>query len=128
MPGLRTLTIAVLAGLLVTSMPAQHVAARAALVRAYPAPGSVLRFIPPFARLWFNEELNPDLSSLTVLGPRAVTTVAGTGGVDANDPTRRSMVSDIRPLRAGVYMVRWRAASALDLMVTQGSFHFTVKP
>lgn len=77
--------------------------------------------------LWFNEELNPDLSTLTVWGPRGVTTPAGTGGVDLSSPTRRSMVSEIKPLRAGVYTVRWRAASARDLAVTQGSFQFTVK-
>ncbi len=126
--GGRILFIAALAGLLAAAPPPDRTAARALLVRAYPAPGSVLRFIPPFTRLWFNEELSPDLSGLTVFGPRGVTTVAGTGGVDGNDPTRRSMVSDITPLRAGVYTVRWRAASARDLSVTQGSFQFTVKP
>lgn len=128
MPWRRMAAIAAVVGVLAFVLPSIPVAARAVLVRAYPVPGSVLRVVPPVTRLWFNEELSPDLSGITVFGPRGVTTVAGSGGVDANDPTRRSMVSDITPLRAGVYTVRWRAASARDLTVTQGSFQFTVKP
>ena len=106
----------------------QSAAAHARLVKAIPELGSVLRAVPPTVRLWFNEELEPSLSSVTVWGPRGVTTVAGTGGVDLYDLTRRSMVTTVRPLRAGVYTVRWRAGAVDDLAVTQGSYQFTVRP
>lgn len=100
----------------------------AQLVRAIPAPGSMVRAVPPSVRLWFNEELDPSLSSLTVWGPRGVTAVAGSGGVDLNDLGRKSMVARLKPLRAGIYTVRWKAISADDLAVTQGSYQFTVRP
>lgn len=102
--------------------------AHAKLVRAIPEPGSVLGAVPAAVRLWFSEELEPSLSSLTVWGPRGVSAVAGMGGVDLNDLSRRSMVAALRPLRAGTYTVRWRAASADDLAVTQGSYQFIVRP
>jgi len=38
------------------------------------------------------------------------------------------MVAALQPLRAGTYTVRWRAAAADDLAVTQGSYQFTVRP
>ncbi len=118
-----TMAVLLLAGLLPARMTAH-----AMLGRAIPAPGSILRAVPPEVHLWFNEELEPSLSSLTVWGPRGVTAVSGTGGVDLNDLTRRSMVARLKPLRAGIYTVRWRAAAADDLAVTQGSYEFIVKP
>ena len=116
--------VAALSGFFTT----QHAAAHAKLVRAIPEPGSVLGAVPAAVRLWFSEELEPSLSSLTVWGPRGVSAVAGMGGVDLNDLSRRSMVAALRPLRAGTYTVRWRAASADDLAVTQGSYQFIVRP
>lgn len=116
--------VVALSGLFTT----QQTTAHAKLLRAIPEPGSVLRAVPPVVRLWFNEELEPSLSSLTVWGPRGVSAVAGMGGVDLNDLSRRSMVAALRPLRAGIYAVRWKAISADDLAVTQGSYQFTVRP
>jgi methionine-rich copper-binding protein CopC len=122
-------TRAVVVVTLVTAVgSARPAAAAASLVKAIPEPGSVLRSVPPAVHLWFSEELSPELSGLTVWGPRGVSAIAGTGGVDPKDPTRRSMVATIRPLRAGIYTVRWRAAAAGDLAVSQGSYQFTVRP
>ncbi len=122
---LAVLITALSFALLVAADPA---GGHAKLVKAVPAPDSILRAVPATVRVWFNEELDSALSSLTVFGPRGVTAVSGTGGVDLNDLTHRSMVAKLRPLRAGVYTVRWRAGSADDLAVTQGSYQFTVRP
>ena len=122
------LTALVIVIMVATGASLAPASAHAKLVRAIPAPDSVLRAVPPAIRLWFNEELEPSLSSLTVWGPRGVTAVSGTGGVDLNDLERKSMVARLKPLHAGTYTVRWKAISADDLAVTQGSYQFTVRP
>ena len=124
----RFLLVVIAAALLLGSLLPERITAHAKLVRAIPAPGTVLRAVPPAVRLWFNEELEPSLSNLTVWGPRGVTAVSGTGGVDLNDLERKSMVARLNPLRAGTYTVRWKARSADDLAVTQGSYQFIVRP
>lgn len=126
-PAASVVVAAVLLSGLLLSTPSR-VTARAVLVRTYPVPGAVLRFVPPFVSLWFSEELEPALSTVAVAGPRGITTPAGSGGVDPGDPTRRTLRADVRPLRAGVYTVRWRAVSAGDGTAVVGTFQFTVKP
>lgn len=128
MTSARRLLILVWGLLFLVAWPTSPVQAHAGLVRADPVPGAVLGRVPAVVRLWFNEELDPALSSVTVWGPRAVSVVSGKGGVDLDDLDRRSMVARLRPLRPGTYTVRWRAASADDLAVTQGSYTFTVRP
>lgn len=128
MTAARRLLVLVCGLLVLLTWPVSPVAAHPALVRADPKPGAILGRVPVAVRLWFNEELDPALSSVTVWGPRTVSVVSGKGGVDLNDLSRKSMVARLRPLRPGTYTVRWRAAGADDLAVTQGSYTFTVRP
>ncbi len=106
------------------------VSAHAKILRAEPAPGSRVDIAPKAVRIWFtlsgNEELDPERSTISVLDSRGRRVNDGKGGVDLNDLDRRSMIVRLKPLKAGVYTVKWKAVSAPDLSVAQGAFQFRV--
>lgn len=106
------------------------VSAHAKILRAEPAPGSSVKIAPKAVRIWFtlsgNEELDPERSRISVLDSTGRRVDDGKGGVDLNDLDRRSMIVRLKPLKAGVYTVKWKAVSALDLSVAQGAFQFRV--
>lgn len=107
---------------------ADAVSAHAKLVRAQPAPGSTVKKAPALVRLWFDDELDPKHSTVSVWDRRARRVDDGKGGVDLDDMDRRSMIARLRPLAPGVYTVRWKAVSADDRFLAQGTFRFTVAP
>jgi copper resistance protein C len=99
--------------------------AHAFLERAAPAVGSRVHGAPGEVRLRFNEALEPDGSSIQVVG-------AGGGRVDAGGARRnvgdaREVFVPLRAAPAGVYRVFWRAVSG-DGHVTEGDFTFEVVP
>jgi methionine-rich copper-binding protein CopC len=104
--------------------------AHAKLLRAEPVPGSTVTLAPRVVRLVFalspGEELDVQRSTVSVwdAGNRRVDD--GKGGVDLDDLDRRTMIARLRPIGPGTYTVRWRAVSAPDLHVAQGSYRFTV--
>lgn len=102
--------------------------AHATLVKAQPAPGSTVKKAPALVRLWFGDELDPKHSTVSVWDRRARRVDEGKGGVDLDDMDRKSMIARLRPLVPGVYTVRWKAVSADDGFVAQGTFRFTVAP
>ncbi len=102
--------------------------AHAKLVRTSPAPGSTVQTAPKEVRAWFSEELEPRGSTLSVWDRRGTQVDSRTGGVDLNDLDRQSMVARLKPLQPGTYTARWKAISADDLAVTQGTFQFTIAP
>lgn len=104
------------------------VAAHAKLVRASPAPNSMVRTAPAVVRAWFNEELDARRSAISVWDTAGRRVDDGRGGVDLEDMDRRALVARLRPLRAGRYTVRWTAVSADDGFVTRGVFRFTMSP
>jgi methionine-rich copper-binding protein CopC len=73
-----------------------------------------------------NEEVDPERSRISVLDSTGRRVDDGKGGVDLNDLDRRSMIVRLKPLKAGVYTVKWKAVSAPDLSVAQGVFRFRV--
>lgn len=132
--GRRILRLRVFAVIIVTMLAGLtqrgDVSAHARILRAEPAPGSSVRTAPKAVRIWFalsgNEELDPARSTISVLDTSGRRVDDGKGGVDLNDLDRRSMIVRLKPLKAGVYTVKWKAVSAPDLSVAQGAFQFRV--
>ena len=120
--------LAVLCALAVLLAVPGGVWAHATLIGSDPKASAVLTRAPKSVRAWFSDELDPDHSTITVWDLREHRVDDGEGGVDLNDLDRRSMVTRLRPIRAGTYAVRWRAVAADDGFVSQGSFTFTVRP
>lgn len=121
----RAVSIAVLVAALIGPQPA---AGHAKLVRSQPAPGSTVKVPPTVVRAWFNDELDPRRSTMTVTDRRNRRVDDGKGGVDLDDLDRKSMRVGLRPIGPGVYTVGWKAVSADDQYAAQGTFRFTVKP
>ncbi len=100
----------------------------AKLLRAEPAPGSTVKTSPTVVRAWFNDELDTKRSGISVWDRRGRRVDDGKGGVDLGDLDRKSMTVKLKPLGPGSYTVKWKAVSADDAFVAQGSFRFTVAP
>ncbi len=98
----------------------------ATLIRSDPVAGSVLRTPPQVVRAWFDDELDPKRSSLSVWDNRGRRVDDGHGGVDLNDLDRKSMVARMKPTSTRKYTVKWRAVSADDGFVAEGAFQFTI--
>lgn len=129
MSGLRGEHLGAIIVLLVLALAGPpHAAGHAKLLRAEPAPGSTLTTVPRVVRAWFNDELDPKHSTLIVTDRRGRRVDDGKGGVDLNDLDRKSMLAKLRPIGPGVYTVKWKAVSADDRYVAQGTFRFTVAP
>jgi len=101
--------------------------AHARLLRSDPGAGAVLTVPPKVVRVWFDDELDPDRSTISVWDAREHRVDDGRGGVDLSDLDRKSMVARLRAAGAGTYTVRWRAVSADDGFISQGRFVFTVR-
>src|SRR3989441_8299944 len=96
--------------------------AHAKLVRSEPKAGAVLTVPPAVVRAWFDDELDPDRSTIGVWAVREHRVDDGRGGVDLNDLDRTSMIARLRAVGVGTDTVRWRAVSADDGFGAPGSF------
>ena len=101
--------------------------AHAKLMRADPAPKSVVASAPKIVRLWFNEELASKGSTVTVVDGRGRRVDDGKGRLDLDDLDRKSIITGLKPLAKGTYTVKWIAVSADDRFVARGTFRFTVR-
>jgi len=101
--------------------------AHAKLVRADPAPKSVVAAAPKIVRLWFNEELASKGSTVTVVDGRGQRVDDGKGRLDLDDLDRKSIIAVLKPLAKGAHTVKWVAVSADDRFVTRGTFRFTIR-
>ena len=119
------ITVPILLGLLLACTPALW--AHAKLLRSEPPAGAVVNIPPRAVRAWFNDELDPARSLLSVWDAGGRRVDDRHGGVDLDDLDRRSMAARLRVIGNGIYTVRWRAVSADDGFVTEGSFKFTVR-
>jgi methionine-rich copper-binding protein CopC len=129
MSGVRRERLGAISILLVIALAGPpHAAGHAKLLRAEPAPGSTVTTAPRIVRAWFNDELDPRHSTLTVTDRRGRRVDDGKGGVDLDDLDRKSMLARLRPIGPGVYTVTWKAVSADDRYVARGAFRFTVAP
>lgn len=122
--GLRIIVVAM--GVVMALVQAEGIVAHAKLVRAQPAPRSTVKVAPRTVQVWFNDELDPKRSTISVSDSRGTRVDDGKGGVDLDDLDRRSMIVRLKAMGPGVYTVRWKAVSADDRYVAQGRFPFTV--
>src|SRR2546428_12086149 len=94
--------------------------AHARLVRSEPKAGAVLTVPPTVVRAWFDDELDPDASTIGVWDVRAHRVDDGRGGVDLNDLDRTSMIARLRAVGVGTYTVRWRVEWGAAWLGAQG--------
>ena len=96
--------------------------AHAGLVRSEPADNSILSEVPSEVRLWFNEPVSAEFSSVQVFDVHGQPVKAGLRR-DAADP---SLLVATLPtgLADGVYSVNWRVLSEADAHFTQGLMVF----
>ena len=93
--------------------------------RSEPRVGSTVRTAPPRVRIWFDGELEPAFSTVTVSDATGERVDRGDGAVE---PTNRRLLQVSLPtLAPGTYRVRWRVL-AVDGHRTEGDFTFTLKP
>ena len=92
-------------------------------IRSEPRVGRTVASSPPKVTIWFDGELEPAFSTITVYN-------AAKQQVDKNDSRVNSsdksvLEIDLPPLPADSYRVYWKALSA-DTHVTEGDFTFTI--
>jgi methionine-rich copper-binding protein CopC len=97
--------------------------AHAALVRSDPARRAVLTQPPGQVRLWFNERIERDYSTISVLDSAGRTIATGQPKIPADDP--KLLLLDLPSLAPGRYTVRYRINS-VDGHVVAASYEFTV--
>ncbi len=98
--------------------------AHAALLRANPAPNSVIGEPPDEIRLWFTEPLEPAFSYIRLRDANGNAVETPPSTIDSNDPYQMSLVPGDLP--DGLYTVNWQALSAADGHQTVGSFPLTI--
>lgn len=95
------------------------------LLRATPAPGTVLPSFPSRVELVFSEDLTGPGSRLTVVDHDHHSVTAGRAVVPASNP--RIITVRLSRLRPGSYLVSWTVTSADDGHVVHGAYVFSVK-
>jgi methionine-rich copper-binding protein CopC len=102
-------------------------------VQSSPGEGSVVRHSPAFVSITFSAALDPFASQIEVFDADGNKVDRNDCGIDVADPSRKSMVSTLKPdLDPGVYTVRWTTVTddgqQDDGYVVQGQFEFTIAP
>ena len=100
--------------------PAQ---AHAFPVRSDPRVGWTVTVSPPKVTIWFDGELEPVFSTITVYNSAKQQMDKGNSRV--NGPDANMLEVDLAPLASGTYHVYWKAL-AKDTHVTEGDFTFVV--
>ena len=100
------------------------VLAHAMLVKAEPPRRAQLTQTPTQVRLWFNEEIEKDYASVTVLDAAKVPVTDIRPHIAEDD--RRAIVLPLSQLAPGKYTVKFRVLS-VDGHVVDSSYDFTVK-
>lgn len=98
--------------------------AHAALVKSEPARRATLSKPPPQVRLWFNERLEPEYATISVIREGAGPVTTQKARVDKDDP--KLLVLELPMLSPGAYTVKYRVLSVDGHTVDYG-YTFTVK-
>jgi copper resistance protein C len=107
-------------------LPGGHPAfAHAALVRSDPSRRAVLAQPPARIRLWFNERIERDYSSISVVDAAGHIVSTGRAKTSPDDP--KVLVLELPVLDAGRYSVHYRINS-IDGHMVEASYDFTVGP
>ena len=93
-------------------------------VRSDPRVGWTVAVSPPKVTIWFDGELEPAFSSITVYNSMKQQVDKGNSRV--NDPDAAVLEVDLPPLVAGTYHVYWKVL-AKDTHVTEGDFTFAIQ-
>ena len=99
--------------------------AHAVLVKSAPASRALLGHPPDRVQLWFNEQLEPAFSGMSVWSAAGTQVDNHDATVGPDDDKRLSVT--VKPLAAGPYTVRFRVLS-VDGHVVESTLSFTVKP
>jgi copper transport protein len=100
-------------------------AGHASLVRSDPPANVLLETAPQVLRLWYDEDLAPGLSIISILDRSNFVVLQG-GVVSSQDPKILDLQVD--RLRPGIYTVSWKVLSAVDGHITRGAFAFIFLP
>ena len=92
-------------------------------VRSDPRVGWTVALSPSKVTIWFDGELEPAFSTITVFNSAKQQVDKGNSRV--NGPDASVLEVDLTPLAPGTYHVFWKAL-AKDTHVTQGDFTFAV--
>jgi copper resistance protein C len=92
-------------------------------VRSDPRVGWTVAVSPPKVTIWFDGELEPAFSTITVYNSAKQQVDKGNSRV--NGPDASVLEVDLTPLAPGTYHVYWKAL-AKDTHVTEGDFTFAV--
>jgi methionine-rich copper-binding protein CopC len=92
-------------------------------LRSDPRVGWTVAAPPPKVTIWFDGELEPAFSTITVYNSAKQQVDKGNSRV--NGPDASVLEVDLTPLAPGTYHVYWKAL-AKDTHVTQGDFTFAV--
>lgn len=98
--------------------------AHVALVKSEPARRATLSRPPPQVKLWFNERLEPEYATISVMKEGGGPVLTSKAHVDRDDP--RLLVLELPMLGLGTYTVKYRVLSVDGHTVDYG-YTFTVK-
>lgn len=110
--------------LIVFTTYSNNVFAHASLVKAEPARRAVLSISPKQIRLWFNEEIEAEYASLTVLNETKQAVTDNKPLVHPDDP--KSIFLELPELIPGKYTVKFRVLS-VDGHVVDADYMFGIK-
>jgi copper transport protein len=116
--------VALAAALAATVAPAAA-SAHAVLVRTAPSASATLVGPPAEVRLGYSEPIEPRFATVSVTDATGKQVTAGRPRRAAGDPT--TLVTGVRPIPSGWYLVYWRVVSA-DGHPVRGAFTFAVGP
>jgi copper resistance protein C len=93
-------------------------------VRSEPRVGWTIKSSPEKVTIWFDGEIEPAFSTITVYDSAKQQVDKGNSHVSAADS--RILETDVPPLAPGTYRVYWKVL-AKDTHVTEGDFSFTIE-
>jgi copper transport protein len=94
--------------------------AHASLIKADPPPNAILSAAPNVISLWFDEELDTNFSSVTLLDKNQ--TRVDLQNLQFSTDRKQLTIGVRRDLPLGAYTVSWRVLSAVDGHITQGIY------
>ena len=110
---------------LILALATRPAGAHAFPERSEPRVGAVVRTAPTEVRIWFDGNIEPSFSQVTVAD--AAGRRIDRGDAHVSPGNRRLLQVGLPPLGPGVYRVTW-SVLAVDGHRTQGDYTFTVKP
>ena len=113
-----------LAGLLAALCMAPIALAHAHYVTSAPAQNATVATAPASVTITYDDDLDPNATTVTVLGPSGQTVSTGKTTVKVATPKVASVA--INGAGNGAYTVNWHAVADDDKGVTEGSFTFRV--